>query len=104
MSTKKNTINLYDNGITPCYKILHSWYPHTTRHSSCLLKQRPAKVDDLQKHRSDFHIYIYIYIYIRTRPDHDQQHCYHHAPTVKPETATAVVELLMMGVEAPETC
>ena len=26
------------------------------------------------------------------RPDHDQQHCYHHAPTVKPEATTAVVE------------
>jgi len=25
------------------------------------------------------------------RPDHDQQHCYHHAPKVKPEAATAVV-------------
>ena len=37
------------------------------------------------------------------RPDHDQQHCYHHAPTVKPEAA-AVVELLMMGVRTPETC
>jgi hypothetical protein len=24
-------------------------------------------------------------------PDHDQQQCYHHAPTVKPEAATAVV-------------
>jgi hypothetical protein len=23
--------------------------------------------------------------------DHDQQHCYHHATTVKPEAATAVV-------------
>jgi hypothetical protein len=34
----------------------------------------------------------------------DQQHCYHHAPTVKPEAATAVVELLMMGVRMPETC
>jgi hypothetical protein len=33
------------------------------------------------------------------RQDHAQQHCYHHAPTVKPEAATAVVELLMMGVE-----
>jgi len=31
-------------------------------------------------------------------------HCYHHAPTVKPEAATAVVELLMMGVRTPETC
>ena len=37
------------------------------------------------------------------RPDHDQQHCYHHAPTVKPEAATAVVELLMAGVRTPET-
>ena len=36
--------------------------------------------------------------------DHDQQHCYHHAPTVKTEAATAVVELLMMGVWTPETC
>ena len=26
-----------------------------------------------------------------SRPDHDQQHCQHHAPTVKPEAATAVV-------------
>jgi hypothetical protein len=34
------------------------------------------------------------------RPDHNQQHRYHHAPTVKPEAATAFVELLMM----PETC
>jgi hypothetical protein len=38
------------------------------------------------------------------RPDHDQQHSYHHGPTVKPEAATAVVELLMMGVKTPETC
>jgi len=25
------------------------------------------------------------------RPDHDQQRCYHHAPTVKLEPANAVV-------------
>jgi hypothetical protein len=36
------------------------------------------------------------------RPDHDQQHCYHHAPTVKPEAATAVVELLVMGMRHPK--
>ena len=36
-------------------------------------------------------------------PDHDQQHCYHHVPTVKSEAAIAVVELLMMGVRMPET-
>jgi len=38
------------------------------------------------------------------RPDHDQQHCYHHAPTVKPEAAAAVVKLLMISVRTPETC
>ena len=38
------------------------------------------------------------------RPNHDQQHCYHHAPTVKPEAATAVFELLMMDVRTPEIC
>jgi hypothetical protein len=38
------------------------------------------------------------------RPDHDQQHCYHHVSNVKSEAATAVVKLLMMGVRTPETC
>jgi hypothetical protein len=38
------------------------------------------------------------------RPDHDQQHCYYHDTKVKPEAATAVVELLMMGGRMPETC
>ena len=36
------------------------------------------------------------------RSDHDQKHCYHHSPTVKPEAATAVVELLMMGMKMPK--
>jgi len=36
-------------------------------------------------------------------PNHNQQHCYHHAPTVKPEAATAVVELLMTGARMPKT-
>ena len=40
----------------------------------------------------------------RARPDHDQQHCYHHAPKVKLEAATEVIELLMMGVRTPQTC
>jgi len=29
---------------------------------------------------------------------------YHHDTKVKPEAATAVVELLMMGGKTPETC
>jgi len=38
------------------------------------------------------------------RPNHDQHHCYHHAPMVKPEAANAVVELLMMGVRMLFSC
>jgi hypothetical protein len=47
---------------------------------------------------------ISLYKVLFFRPDHDQQHCYYHAPTVKPGLATAVVELLIMGVRTPETC
>jgi hypothetical protein len=32
------------------------------------------------------------------------QRCYHHDTKVKPQAATAVVELLMMGGRTPETC
>jgi len=37
------------------------------------------------------------------QPDHDQQYCYHHIPKVKPEAATAGVDLLMMGVRTVST-
>jgi hypothetical protein len=40
----------------------------------------------------------------RGRTEHDQQHRYHHVPTVKPEVADAVDRLLMMGIMMPETC
>jgi len=38
-----------------------------------------------------------------TGPTTTRQHCYHHAPKVKPEAATAVVELPMMDVRTPGT-
>jgi hypothetical protein len=41
---------------------------------------------------------------VTNRPDHEQQHCYHHAPKVKPEAATAVVEVPTVGVRMPKTC
>jgi hypothetical protein len=33
-----------------------------------------------------------------------KKHDYHHDTNVKPEAATAVIELLMMGGKTPETC
>jgi len=39
------------------------------------------------------------------RPAQPQtQHDYHHDRKVKPEAATAVIELLMMGGKTPEIC
>jgi hypothetical protein len=34
---------------------------------------------------------LLVVVGLADRPDHDQQPCYNHVPTVKPETATAVV-------------
>jgi hypothetical protein len=34
----------------------------------------------------------------------DTSASYHHDTKVKPEVATAVIELLMMGGKIPETC
>jgi hypothetical protein len=39
------------------------------------------------------------------RPDRPRtQHNYHHDTKVKPEVATAIIELLMMVGKTPETC
>ena len=45
-----------------------------------------------------------IQLYLRHLVFLSHGYCYHHAPTVKPEVAPAVVELLMMGVRTAETC
>jgi hypothetical protein len=45
-----------------------------------------------------FQFIILTFIYIST------QHYYHHGMKVKPEAATAVIKLLMMGGKTPETC
>jgi len=42
----------------------------------------------LRKNIHDFTTQLSVF---ESTKDHDQQHCCHHAPTVKPEAATAVV-------------
>jgi len=49
-------------------------------------------------------VLLFVFGPVHNRPEHEQQHGYHHNTKVKPEAATAVVELLMMGVRTPETC
>ena len=38
------------------------------------------------------------------RPDHDQQHCYHQAPTVNQTLLLQLLWLLMMGMRMTEIC
>jgi len=38
------------------------------------------------------------------RPNHNQQHCYHHTPMVNQKLLMQFVELLMMGMRMPKTC
>ena len=46
-----------------------------------------------------------LYIFSTSRPALPRtQHDYHHDTKEKPEAATAVIELLMMGGKTPEAC
>jgi hypothetical protein len=47
-------------------------------------------------------VYLQLNIGRPARPQ--TQHDYHHDTKVKPEAATAVIELLMMGGRTSETC
>jgi hypothetical protein len=40
---------------------------------------------------SNWHHSLLFWDYVHHLPDHNQQHCYRHAPTVKPEAANAAV-------------
>jgi len=55
-----------------------------------------------------FHLHIVVTVVLCSwsgRPARPRTlHGYHHNTKVKPEAATAVIELLMMGGRTPETC
>jgi len=63
---------------------------------------QPIRCNNFSSLLLDVYSYVQHTPIPHNRPDHDKQHCYHHAPTVKPEAATALVELLMIGVRRPE--
>jgi hypothetical protein len=50
-----------------------------------------------------FQFIILMFIYSWPAQPRTQHDC-HHDTKVKPEAATAVIELLMMGGKTPETC
>jgi len=56
-----------------------------------------------------YFVIVFLYcIFVRGRAGRPArprtQHNYHHDMKVKPEAATAIIELLMMGGKTPETC
>ena len=79
------------------------FYYLTFIYSSTCFGRPQAHHQELNNCSSSLWFYLRSVVDAR-RPDNDQQHCYHHAPKVKPEASTAVVELLMMGLRTPETC
>jgi hypothetical protein len=72
-------------------------------YSSTCLGFPHAHHQELNNCSSSLWFYLRIMV-IAGQPNHEQQHGYHHNAKVKPEAATALVELLMMGVRTPETC
>jgi hypothetical protein len=65
---------------------------------------QPTRCKNFSSLQLDVHVQLNMFRASSHPSSEVQQHCYHHVPTVKPEAATAVVELLMMGVRTPETC
>jgi len=63
------------------------------------VSNQPTRCNNFSGLLLDVYSYVQLNMFRASagRPDHYQQHCYHRAPTVKPEAATAVVELLMMA-------
>jgi fumarate reductase subunit D len=76
-------------------------------YSSTCFGRFPAHHQELNDYSSSLWFYLRIVVTVvlclwsgRPRTQHD---C-HHDTKVKPEAATAVIELLMMGGKTPETC
>jgi hypothetical protein len=77
-------------------------------YSSTCFGRSPAHHQELNICNSSLWFYLRIVVIAvlcswSGRPENKQQHGYHHNTKVKPDTATADIELLMMGGRTPET-
>jgi hypothetical protein len=70
-------------------------------YSSTCFGRSPAHQQELNDCSSSLWFYLLIVVgQARLR----KQHGYHHDTKIKPEAATADIELLMMGGRTPKTC
>jgi hypothetical protein len=79
-------------------------------HSSTCFERFPAHHQELNDCSGSLWLYLRIVVTVvlcswSCRPARPRTlHDYHHDTKVKPEAATAVIELLMMGRKTPEAC
>ena len=75
-------------------------------YSSTCFGRSPSYHQELNDYSSSLWFYLRIVVISWSgRPARPRtQHGYHHDTKVKPEAATAVIELLMIGGRTPETC
>ena len=85
------------------------YYPDFFYSSTCFVRS-PAHHQELNDCSNSLWFYLLIVVTVvlcswSGRPARPRtQHGYPHDTKVKPEAATAVIELLMMGGRTPETC
>jgi hypothetical protein len=73
-------------------------------YSSTCFRRCPAHHQELNDYSGSLWFFLRIVVIVVLCSWSDRPADYHHDTKVKPEAATAVIELLMMGGTTPETC